>query len=74
MRLTSSGKIEIALEGRRISGVIRIMKLFRQHHPQHVQENPDSWIFSANTDEWVLIRRSTSLRKEEGSIYEYQGK
>ena len=53
MRLMSSGKIEIALDGREMFEVILMLKFSRQHQPQRLQEKPEFWIALAKADEWV---------------------
>jgi len=53
MRLISLGKIEIALDGRKIFSVILISKFLQQHQPQPEQEKPEFSISGINDEECV---------------------
>jgi len=64
MRLISLGKIEIALEGRKIFSVILISKFLQQHQPQQAQEKPDFSISGISDEECIWTRQSILLRRE----------
>jgi hypothetical protein len=68
MCLISSGKTEIALDGREIVEVILILKFSRQHQPQRSHEKPEFRIALAKADECVWIRRSILCLREAESM------
>ncbi|MBU3959225.1 MAG: hypothetical protein KKB72_00035, partial [Alphaproteobacteria bacterium] len=59
MRFTSSGKTDIAFDGREISFVILILKFSLQHQPHRAHERPDLKMDAAKTEEFVCTRRSS---------------
>ncbi len=71
MCLISSGKTETALDGRRISRFILILKFCRQHQPQRLHEKPESRISGMKVEELIWIRRSIPRRREDVSMNEH---
>jgi hypothetical protein len=72
MRLISSGKIEIALDGREIVEVILIVKFSLQHQPQRVHEKPEFRISPLYTSECVSVSRSILRLREAASMNKHR--
>ncbi len=72
MRLMSSGKTEITLDGREMSCVILILKFSRQHQPQRAHEKPDLSMDGAYAFECVWIRRSILRLREAVSMNKHR--